>query len=302
MLSPRRQLLLLAGAVAALSVLSGAGVATAMPARHEVVREADVAASTVFRDFGAVSMYDAIAQFDPMVPACGGVEVQDSSCCGDGVCQQSCLAAHGGGCVGGFETPQNCPADCPADAAASSWASARRQFELTTPAQQRSPLFPGLATTIRHPEYHCHSETSSDYDVYDDPRTQPRWFLGRPSKELAALFADHPPATGASHPPYAPNDAKTLAAAAAAAAAALPPALRGGPQRRRAAGLTALDLGCGDGRDTRFLASLGFRTTGVDISVPSIRRALQLRAAATAAPPAPPAAVSHFYACIGSPC
>ena len=236
-----------------------AASAATMSARHEIVREADAPAArgdTFFRDFGAVSMYDAIAQFDPMVPACGGAAPPwrgQESCCGDGTCQQRCLGRgpDGGNCVGGHETPQNCPTDCPADGAAT---SARRQFRLSTPEPQDSSLFPGLLSSIEHPEFHCHSETSSDYDVYDDPQTQPRWFLGRPSKELSAFFANQQSWSGQTQAPLI------------------------APGTRGHADLTALDLGCGDGRDTRFLASLGFRATGVDVSVPSIRQALRLRA------------------------
>lgn len=40
-------------------------------------------------------------------------------------------------------------------------------------------------------------------------------------------------------------------------------------------GKTALDYGCGTGRSTRFLKSLGFHTVGVDISVDMLREARQ---------------------------
>ena len=201
----------------------------------------------VFRDFGSMHMYDAPTQFDPLVLDCttsGGST--DGGCCGDGNCQQSCLGR--ANCEGGHESPQNCPLDCPQDGSAT---TARRIFELTTERPQSSSLFPSLATALTHPEYHCHS-TSIDWPSYDEPSTQPRWFIGRPSHELAEFFGDQ---AG-----WSSGDQLIVP----------------GPQR------TALDLGCGDGRDTRFLRGLGFRTTGVDISVPSIRRAIREEDAASA--------------------
>jgi len=43
--------------------------------------------------------------------------------------------------------------------------------------------------------------------------------------------------------------------------------------RRQARGLRALDFGCGAGRSTRFLAGLGFRPVGLDISDEMLKRA-----------------------------
>lgn len=45
---------------------------------------------------------------------------------------------------------------------------------------------------------------------------------------------------------------------------------------RHAQGKNALDFGCGSGRSTRFLRSLGFDVTGVDISEEMIRKATEL--------------------------
>ncbi len=46
--------------------------------------------------------------------------------------------------------------------------------------------------------------------------------------------------------------------------------------RRQVSGGMALDFGCGAGRSTRFLADLGFRTTGVDIAVEMLEHARRL--------------------------
>ncbi len=201
---------------------------------------------SVFRDFGAMRMYDAGDIYDPLVLPCmfkhGRADrIADAPCCGDGSCQQHCLASESAAeCVGGYEQHSNCPQDCIPGTAR------RRQFELSIDEPQISSLFSTLATEVQHPEYHCHSADSSEWPSYDEPATQPRWFLGRPSVELAAFFKDQAKWVGTSVPILEPL-----------------------------AGLTALDLGCGDGRDTRFLRELGFRVTGVDISVPSIRRAIR---------------------------
>lgn len=45
--------------------------------------------------------------------------------------------------------------------------------------------------------------------------------------------------------------------------------------RRHIRGRRALDFGCGTGRSTRFLRTLGFETVGVDISEPMLARARQ---------------------------
>jgi SAM-dependent methyltransferase len=45
---------------------------------------------------------------------------------------------------------------------------------------------------------------------------------------------------------------------------------------RHARGATALDFGCGAGRSTRFLRSLGFEATGIDVSADMIARARAL--------------------------
>lgn len=60
---------------------------------------------------------------------------------------------------------------------------------MMTSQPQASSLFPGLATAITHPEYHCHSESSDQWAAYDEPATQPRWFLSYPSKELESFFS-----------------------------------------------------------------------------------------------------------------
>ena len=41
-------------------------------------------------------------------------------------------------------------------------------------------------------------------------------------------------------------------------------------------GAVALDLGCGTGRHSKYLASKGFRVTGIDLSAKSIKRAMRL--------------------------
>ena len=88
------------------------------------------------------------------------------------------------------------------------------------------------------------------HEAYD--RGSPvQWFLGRPSKDLKA---------------------ELLPAVGAARAIALP-----------AGGAEVLDIGCGDGRDTLFLASLGHRATGVDIGAPAIQKARETQAKASAA-------------------
>lgn len=93
----------------------------------------------------------------------------------------------------------------------------------------------GLATEITHPEYHCHPSDSEQWPSYDDEATQPRWYLGRPSRELAAFFADQTGWAGTA----GGDDVNVIAPA----------------------GRIAVDLGCGDGRDTRFLRDLGFRAS-----------------------------------------
>ena len=81
------------------------------------------------------------------------------------------------------------------------------------------------------------------HEAYD--RKSPvQWFLGRPSKDLK----------------------NELTATGPARVIALPP------------GAEVLDIGCGDGRDTLFLASLGFRATGVDIGAPAIAKARKKQA------------------------
>ena len=47
-------------------------------------------------------------------------------------------------------------------------------------------------------------------------------------------------------------------------------------------GETALDIGCGNGRNTRFLSKNGFKTTGIDFSQESIKIALELSKNSTA--------------------
>ena len=157
-------------------------------------------------------------------------------CCGDGVCG------------GGLEDAFSCPSDCAKRDTHHAPPAPQlfRKHKTQLKAQSDTTLFGSLQTVVTHDVYHC----AQDYQelAASDP--------GGDLRDTAAdwLRFDH--------------NASCLVRLHRRVQQGLLEFSLPGPDQGE-----ALDLGCGAGPDTRYIASMGYNTTGVDVSPIAVRLA-----------------------------